>query len=292
MSDLNFIEYNVNPETHSIPDSEISIRALGFKQLSTSRCGKASMWVAGKCILLLSTREDTSTGLSGIGFNSDNCMDGSVKCTITGLNFCKFNGINVYSYPVELFRKNFEEYFDGTKSEIPSTLPLEFVSGITLENSSINVMNEFVEKLKFKIIKKSEHFVTSVCSNNRFHILWNNNADQTKIKKVVLTTSDIFGVLADYATMGFDLTTKHSSVDVEQFYSNVSAEDSHVPSKQKIKAYGLNIYGKSKSFVIEKQITSALPELDVIISQRFNHNGVNEESIISYEDKNLEQHLS
>ena len=49
---------------------------------------------------------------------------------------------------------------------------------------------------------------------------------------------------------------------------------------------------KTKSYVIEKQIKSPLPNLDIIISQRFNHNGVNEESIVAYEVENTEQHIS
>ena len=292
MSELNFIEYNVNPDTHSIEDCDILIRSLGFKKLSVTKCNNASMWVAGKCIMLLNSRQDTETGLSGVGFNSDNCLDGSIKCPITGLNFCKFHGINIYSYPVELFRKNYDEYFDSTVAEVPSTLPLDYIVGLTLDNSNINAMHEFVDKLKFKIIKKSENFVTTVCTNNRLNLLWNNNSKTTKFKKLILTTDDIFTVLADYATMGFDLSSTCDIENVDNFYNSATTADVKLPSKQKIKAYGLNIFGKPKSFVIEKQIKQPLPNLDIIISQRFNHNGINEDSVIAYEIENAEQHIS
>ena len=292
MAELNFVEYNVNPDTDNIHDCEIAIRGLGFKKLSDTRCKSASMWAIGKCIMLLNTRVDTDTGLSGIGFNSDNCLDGSVKCQITGLNFCKFNGVNIYSYPIEIFRKNYDEYFDNSESEIPGTLPLDYIVGLTLDSTSLNNMNEFIEKLKFKIVKKSEFYITSSDKNNRFNILWNNNSNETRIKKIVLSTSDIFGVLADYATMGFDLTSTNNNDDVENFYSDIDNADGTIPAKQKIKAYGLNIYGKQKSFVIEKQIKRPLPNLDIIISQRVNHNGVNEDSILTYEDTHTKQHIS
>ena len=292
MAELNFIEYNVNLDTHSYEECDTIVRQLGFKKLSVTKTNTASMWVAGKCIMLLNTRSDTDTGLSGIGFNSDDCLDGSIKCSTTGLNFCKFHGINVYSYPIDMFRKNYEEYFDSTMSEEQSTLPLDYVVGLTVDNNSINVMNEFADKLKFKIIKKSEVFVTTSCVNNRLNILWNNNTSQTKFKKLIITTSDIFAVLADYASMGFDLSEKELVSNVDQFYSSIDKSEIPLPSKQKLKAYGLNIHGKTKSYVIEKQIRHPLPNLDIIISQRFNHNGVNEESIVSYETENTEQHIS
>lgn len=292
MAELNFIEYNVNSETHSYDECDRIVRSLGFKKLSVTKCHSASMWVAGKCIILMNTRTDTETGLSGVGFNSEHCLDGSVKCNVTGLNFCKFHGINVYSYPVEEFRKNYDQYFDSSVSEVPSTLPLDYIVGLTLENSSINIMNEFAEKLKFKVIKKSENFVTTSCVNNRLNLLWNNNTKHTKFKKLILTTTDIFSVIADYATMGFDVSAKNNQDSVDRFYAQTENEESQLPSKRKLKAYGLNIYGKTKSYVIEKQIKSPLPNLDIIISQRFNHNGVNEESIVAYEVENTEQHIS
>ena len=292
MTELNFIEYNANPTSHSVEDCEISIRGLGFKRLSVSRCNKASMWVLGKCILLFSTREDTETGLSGIGFNSDNCLDGSIKCSITGLNFCKFHGINIYSYPIELFRKNYDEHFDSSYSEDASSLPINYVAGLTIDNNSLNTMTEFVEKLRFKILKKSEYYVTSVCSNNRLSILWNNSGDKLKFKKLILTSDDICSVVADYATMGFDLTTASSEDSVNNFFKKVDIVSAVDPSKQKIKAYGLNVYGKPKSYVIEKLIKEPLPNLDIVISQRFNHNGVNEESMINYEYKDTKNFVS
>ena len=292
MAELNFIEYNVNPDTHSYQECDIVIRQLGFKKLSTTKSNTASMWVAGKCIMLVNTRTDTDTGLSGVGFNSDNCLDGSIKCTTTGLNFCKFYGINVYSYPIDMFRKNYDEYFDSSMSEIPGTLPLDYVVGLTVNNNSVNVMNEFAEKLNFKVIKKSESFVTTSCVNNRLNLLWNNNTSETRFKKLIITTSDIFAVLADYASMGFNLSETSHSSNIDQFYSSAVDSDVPLPSKQKLKAYGLNIHGKPKSYVIEKQIKHPLPNLDIIISQRFNHNGVNEESIVSYEIENTEQHIS
>ena len=37
--------------------------------------------------------------------------------------------------------------------------------------------------------------------------------------------------------------------------------------------------------VLEKQFKDCLPNLDVILSERHNHNGVNEESVIYYARK-------
>ena len=96
MAELNFVEYNVNPSTHNTENVSIALNGLGFNKISISNNGKASMWASNSCVLLLNTL-DRDTGLSGIGFNSTNALDGSTYCETTGLNVANINGCLLYT---------------------------------------------------------------------------------------------------------------------------------------------------------------------------------------------------
>ena len=112
MSELNFIEYNVNTEEYSPADVVIALRGLGFQQISDAKNYKATMWACNGCIILLSLHNNIPTGLSGFGLNMPTAPDGSRHCETTGLNIWKDpNGLNVYSYPVENFRQAFDDHF-------------------------------------------------------------------------------------------------------------------------------------------------------------------------------------
>ena len=84
MAELNFIEYNVNSSTHDVENISIALQGLGFNKISISNNGKASMWASNKCVMLLNTL-DRPTGLSGIGFNSTDSLDGSSSVSYTHL---------------------------------------------------------------------------------------------------------------------------------------------------------------------------------------------------------------
>ena len=86
MAELNFIEYNINPTSTLVDDVTINLRTLGFNKISVTKDGKASMWSLNKCILLVNTDADTPTGISGLGFNTPNTIDGSKHCDTTGLS--------------------------------------------------------------------------------------------------------------------------------------------------------------------------------------------------------------
>ena len=60
------------------------------------------------------------------------------------------------------------------------------------------------------------------------------------------------------------------------------------PPKHFIEGWQLNLSGKPKSFVLEKQFKDCLPNLDVILSERHNHNGINEESVIYYAEEQID----
>jgi len=114
MSEVVFLEYNVNPDEHDITNVVVLLRGLGFNEISISRNHLSTMWAVNKCILLVSRHSNMPTGITGIGLNS-NAVDGSKYCETTGMNLGKGpNGINIYSYPVEQFKEVYDKHFITT----------------------------------------------------------------------------------------------------------------------------------------------------------------------------------
>ena len=282
MAELNFLEYNVNTDTHCIDTVSIRLSLLGFKKISVSICGSASMWSMNHCLMLVNTDSSVKTGLSGIGLNSDKSFDDSKHCNITGLGKHKYQNLNLYTFPVDQFRKNYDAHFKSlpfTNSEIP----IDYFAGMIVSNNNVNFMNTFNTVLQMRTVKKSTAYVTSVCQNNRFNVMWDNSASDVSIDTVVLKTDNIFDVVAEYASIGFSFSKVDTS-RIDKFYNKYVNDEYflNLPKKNEVKAYNLNIAGKPKSYVIEKNIVDALPNLNFIISQRFNHNGLNEESVQYY----------
>ena len=61
-----------------------------------------------------------------------------------------------------------------------------------------------------------------------------------------------------------------------------------LPPKHFIEGWQLNLAGKEKSFVLENNLKIVYPNLDVILSERHNHNGINEESVIYYAEEQID----
>lgn len=282
MAELNFLEYNVNKDTHCIDSVGIRLSLLGFKKISVSNCGSASMWSLNHCLMLVNTDSSIRTGLSGIGLNSDKSFDDSKHCNITGLGKHKYNNINLYTFPVDQFRKNYDAHFKSVPFT-ESNIPVDYFAGIVINNNNVNFMNTFNTVLQMRTVKKSTSYVTSVCQNNRFNVMWNNSSNDISINTIILKTDHIFDVVAEYASIGFSFSKVESS-RIDKFYNKYKDDEyvSNLPRKSEVKGYNLNIAGKPKSYVIEKNIVDALPNLNFIISQRYNHNGLNEESVKYY----------
>ena len=96
-------------------------------------------------IILLSLNDDLPTGLSGFGLNMPNAPDGSRHCETTGLNLWRDpNGLNIYSYPIEDFRKVFDDKFvmrgtAGTDDD------LQYFAGFVYKCNQIETRNTYVE---------------------------------------------------------------------------------------------------------------------------------------------------
>ena len=282
MAELNFLEYNINPKETLVDDVVISLKALGFEKLSVTKDGQMSMWSLNKCILLINTRDDIQTGLSGLGFNTPDAFDGSTHCESTGLNKARFSDLNIYTYPVEMFKQTYDSHFTplhvaGVES------PLEHFVGVTLNARNYNDVNTINEKLKMRVVKKTEDYTTAVCDQNRFNILYKiNDSSNTVMPTVVIKTDSISDIVAKLTVLGFD----SSDINIgrmDEIKSMYADDDKQMlPPKHFVEGWQLNLSGKPKSYVLEKQFLNVLLNLNIIISERHNHNGVNEESIIYY----------
>ena len=287
MSELNFIKYNVNKEEFSPSDIVIALRGLGFQQISDAKNHKATMWACNGCIILLSLNDDLPTGLSGFGLNMPNAPDGSRHCETTGLNLWRDpNGLNIYSYPIEDFRKVFDDKFvmrgtAGTDDD------LQYFAGFVYKCNQIETRNTYVDQLKLKNVKTTENYITTVCSKNRFNILWELNSTDNVVDQLTIVTTDIADVTAKMIGRGFDSKSivperKEEIKDKYQFQ-----EQSLFPPTHFVEAWDLNLGGKEKSFVLEKMFENALPNLNIVMQQRNNHNGFSEETLLYYSEQAL-----
>jgi hypothetical protein len=228
------------------------------------------------------------TGITGIGLNS-NAVDGSKYCETTGMNLGKGpNGINIYSYPVEQFKEVYDKHFITT-NEAGSELPLNNFVGIIIR-SAFNPSNVISEQLKFKNVRSTDNYTTTVCSNNRFNILWDNHSTSDDIDTLIIKTDDIVDATAKLVSKGYESETisPHRRMQVNKILD--TNKDEFV-AKHIINGWDFNVAGRSKSYVIEKCFENALPNLNIILSKQHNHNGVNEETLLYYstlsENKNV-----
>lgn len=285
MAELNFLEYNINPTEALIDDVVINLKALGFNKISVTKDAKMSMWSLNKCILLVNTESNRPCGISGMGFNTPNTIDGSKQCVSTGLSVLNRNGLNIYTYPVELFRQNYEQHFTPV-GVAGVEQALEFYAGMVVNSASLTDINAISDALKMKIVKRTEDFITSACANNRFNILWRlDTQDDNLVPTLIIKTDSISDVVAKLVVAGYesiDVTINRMDT-ITKLYTDDT--DNLLPPTHFIEGWQLNLSGKPKSYVLEKTFTDILPNLNIIVSERHNHNGVNEESVIYYAEQ-------
>lgn len=282
MAELNFLEYNVNPTTELVDDATVSLTALGFEKISVTKDGRMSMWSLNKCILLVNTRDDIPSGLSGLGFNTPNSFEGSKHCESTGLNVVSVGNLNIYTYPVEMFKKTYDDHFTSLNVAGVSN-DLEHFVGVILNAKNFNDVNKINEQLKMRVVKKSEDYTTAVCDQNRFNILYKIDDNESAVMPtLVVKTESISDIVAKLTVLGFDSSDINIGRmdEIQSMYANDDKQ--MLPPKHFVEGWQLNLSGKPKSYVLEKQFLNVLPNLNIIISERHNHNGVNEESIIYY----------
>jgi len=282
MAELNFLEYNINPKETLVDDVAMSLAMMGFEKISVTKDGQMSMWSLNKCILLVNTKDNRPSGLSGLGFNSPDAFEGSRHCESTGLNVASMGNLNIYTYPVEMFKQTYDKHFTplhvaGVES------PLEHYVGVTLNAKNFNDVNAINDKLKMRVVKKTEDYTTAVCDQNRFNILYKvDDQCDSVMPTLVIKTDDISDIVAKLTVAGFESSDIQIS-RMDEIVSMYSVDDKQMlPPKHFVEGWQLNLSGKPKSFVLEKQFTDVLPNLNIIVSERHNHNGINEESIIYY----------
>ena len=288
MAELNFLEYNINPTETLVEDVTISLNALGFNKISVTKDARMSMWSSNKCILLVNTRDDIPTGLSGLGFNTPNAFDESKHCESTGMNFATFNGLNIYTYPVEMLKNTYDEYFTSIDTAGVDEA-LDYFAGVVINFSVINNINSVNDQLKLRTVKSSQDYITSVCDHNRFNILWDLKGSEGSIMPtLIIKTNNISDIVAKLVVKGFE-TTDVSISRMDQI-KELYKEDTQqlLPPKHFIEGWQLNLSGKPKSYVVEKHFNNLLPNVNIILSERHNHNGINEESVIYYAKQQID----
>ena len=167
---------------------------------------------------------------------------------------------------------------------IPS---VDYFAGVVFNCSDVNIVNSINDGLKFRVVRKSPNYITSVCEHNRFNIMWNVNKEGYGIDTLVIKTDSIVDLTALLTAKGFespDINKEQKKV-IAGIYKNNSNLPKHVTN-----GWELNLAGKEKSYVLEKNFPKCFINMDLIISPRHNHNGLNEESILYYEQSELQTH--
>jgi hypothetical protein len=105
---------------------------------------------------------------------------------------------------------------------------------------------------------------------------------------LIIKTDNISDIVAKLVVKGFE-TTDVSIGRMDQI-KELYKEDTQqlLPPKHFIEGWQLNLSGKPKSYVLEKQFNNLLPNVNIILSERHNHNGINEESVIYYAKQQID----
>ena len=116
--------------------------------------------------------------------------------------------------------------------------------------------------------------------------MWDVNKDPVGIDTLVIKTDDIVDLTALLTAKGF--SSPKINKEQKKIITDIYKKNKNLPPKHVTRGWEFNIAGKDKSYVLEKNFPEALPNLELIISQRHNHNGLNEDSIFYYSE--LENH--
>ena len=108
------------------------------------------------------------------------------------------------------------------------------------------------------------------------------HSDDNIVDTIVIVTDDIADVVSKYIGRGFDSAPLNDVRKLEIKNKYEMQEINGFPPTHFIGGWDLNLGGKEKSFVIEKMFENALPNLNIVVQERHNHNGINEETLLYY----------
>lgn len=252
--DLTFLKYNSNITDSDVFDNFLS---LGFNQANESVEDVSAWHTAGGLILYVKSVFNTPSGIYGLGFFSDE-PDGFQELEDP-------NGFSLTVAGEHAMESYLNDSFDrkNVRQVTPSEL-INFYGLVYHTNNMEETINFYMSNWEWQIQEQEEKYTLLTSPNNR---------------------SIIKFVEADYNA----LQTAYVGVrDIKHLRSQLSFEDYNIvnPGRSKlnnyklpagftesiINNYQLSIGGRNQNFAIEFCVKNALPNLDMIFSQRFAFN--------------------
>ena len=251
--DLTFLKYQNSIQDPDIFDNFLS---LGFRQANESLEDVSSWHTAGGVILHVKTVLNSPSGIYGLGFFSDE-PDGFQEIEDP-------NGFSLTVAGEHAMESYLDDSFDRKNVQRDPSELINFYGLVYHTNNMEDTINFYMSNWEWQILEQEENYTLLTSSNNRSIIKFveaENNAIQT-------------------AYVGVK--------DIKHLRSQLSFEDYNIvdPGRSKlnnyklpagftesiINNYKLSIGGRNQNFAIEFCVKNALPNLDMIFSQRFAFN--------------------
>ena len=251
--DLTFLKYN-----SAITDSDIfdNFLSLGFRQVNESLEDVSSWHTAGGVILHVNTTFNQQSGIYGLGFYS-NEPDGFQELEDP-------NGFSLTVAGEHAMESYLNDSFDRKNVERGPSDLINFYGLVYSTNNLEETINFYMDNWDWKVLEETNEFTLLTSSNNRTIIKFV-EADENAIQTAYVGVKDI----------------KHlrSKLSFEQYHivnpGRSKLNNYKLPggfTESIINNYNLSIGGRNQNYAIEFCVKNALPNLDLIFSQRFAFN--------------------
>ncbi len=251
--DLTFLKYKSSIQEPDVFDSFLS---LGFKQANESVEDVSSWWTAGGVILHVKSVFNSPSGIYGLGFYS-NEPDGFQEIEDP-------NGFSLTVAGEHAMESYLDDSFDRRNTQRDPSELLNFYGLVYNTNNLKNTIDFYMANWDWKILEDEEDYILLTSSNNRSVIKFV-EAEKNAIQTAYVGVKDIKVLRSKLSFEDYNIVDPGRS----------KLNNYKLPagfSESIINNYNLSIGGRNQNFAIEFCTKNALPNLDLIFSQRFAFN--------------------
>jgi len=277
-AEFGFIEITTNARDFDFTVDKLI--SLGYTVAAKNHTSEYSIWKLNLNIIFLRKKQNYTDlpALTGLGFIASMELITELDCEYCeDLEFYKTtdpNGYNIYLLLDSKFKKSVisKSYktFKQTKI-INSAKLLKYFSGIVYDSFTEELQN-FYNKLGFRVVKTGNTYINMVTKNNRFTIMFNFTYNvNSRITSLISDTDDVFYSTAFFSNNNFNLK-KYDRLESCDF-GNLAF---------KINGYNCFALGNENSYTIENNLVKILPNLDLIFRQRQKYIHINEVAVAEH----------
>ena len=251
--DLTFLKYKSSIQEPDVFDNFLS---LGFKQANESVEDVSSWWTAGGVILHVKSVFNSPSGIYGLGFYS-NEPDGFQEIEDP-------NGFSLTVAGEHAMESYLDDSFDRRNTQRDPSELLNFYGLVYNTKNLKNTIDFYMANWDWKILEDEEDYILLTSSNNRSVIKFV-EAEKNAIQTAYVGVKDIKVLRSKLSFEDYNIVDPGRS----------KLNNYKLPagfSESIINNYNLSIGGRNQNFAIEFCTKNALPNLDLIFSQRFAFN--------------------